>query len=68
MFRARPSCRCLAASRPGSAKKPTSFDLPGATFSMLAASAPSCGYCAAVPVATALTPSFSLAEAKSLLK
>ena len=35
---------------------------------MLPATAPSCGYCAAVPVATAFMPSFSLAEAKSLLK
>jgi hypothetical protein len=31
------------ASSPGSAKNPTSFDFPGATFSMFAAVPPSCG-------------------------
>ena len=33
----------LAASLPGMGKKPTSLDLPGATFSMFAETPPSCG-------------------------
>ena len=33
----------VAASLPGRAKKPTSLDFPGATFSMLFAAPPSCG-------------------------